>query len=47
MKSIRSYQMRSFEVMLTCVSNDQEEQKLARRGISTRKIPAHDAVSGT
>ena len=28
MKSIRSYQMRSFEVMLACVSNDQGEQQL-------------------
>jgi hypothetical protein len=27
-KSIRSYQMRSFEVMLACVSNDQGEQQL-------------------
>ena len=27
-KSIRSYQMRSFEVMLACVSNDQGEQRL-------------------
>lgn len=27
-KSIRSYQMRSFEVMLACASNDQGEQQL-------------------
>ena len=27
-KSIRSYQIRSFEVMLACVSNDQGEQRL-------------------
>ena len=27
-KSVRSYQMRSFEVMLACVSNDQGEQQL-------------------
>ena len=26
-KSIRSYQMRSFEVMLACASNDQGEQQ--------------------
>ena len=29
-KSIRTYQMRSFEVMLACVSNDQGEQQLFR-----------------
>ena len=27
-KSIRTYQMRSFEVMLACISNDQGEQQL-------------------
>jgi len=27
-KSIRSYQMRSFEVMLACASNDRGEQQL-------------------
>ena len=27
-KSIRTYQMRSFEVMLACASNDQGEQQL-------------------